>query len=114
MKIGKKLILSMLALTLGTMLVVCAGLYTIIGSLRDNIQTMYEHIRTGAEQTIEDGLYAQDSDSLGALADMQVAVTDSRLRIVSDAVEQSAEFAERLYASPSAYASSAYSPVHLS
>ena len=104
----------MLALTLVTMLLVYAGLYAIIGNLRGNIQRLYEDIRTGAEQTIEEGLYAQDSDSLGVLADMQMEVTDSRLRIVSDAVMQSAEFAEKLYASPSSYANSGYSPVHLS
>ncbi len=104
----------MLALTLGTMLLVYGGLYAIIGDLRENIQTLYEEIRTGAEQTIEEGLYAQDSDSLGVLADMQMEVTDSRLRIVSDAVEQSAEFAERLYASPAKYANTTYAPVHLS
>ena len=114
LKIGKKLIISMLALTLGTMLLVCAGLYASIGNLQENIQKLYEDIRTDAEQTIEEGLYAQDSDSLGVLADMQMEVTDSRLRIVSDAVGQSAEFAEKLYASPSAYADSPYSPVHLS
>ena len=114
MRIGKKLIISMLALTLGTMLLVYGGLYAIIGDLRENIQTLYEEIRTGAEQTIEEGLYAQDSDSLGVLADMQMEVTDSRLRIVSDAVEQSAEFAERLYASPAKYANTTYAPVHLS
>ncbi len=38
MKIGKKLIISMLALTLGTMLLVYAGLYAIIADLRGNIQ----------------------------------------------------------------------------
>ncbi|MBQ7549753.1 MAG: SpoIIE family protein phosphatase [Clostridia bacterium] len=114
MKIGKKLIVSMLALTLGTMVLVFVGLYAITGVLRGNIQKLYEEIRTGAEQTIEEGLYAQDSDSLGVLADMQMEVTDSRLRIVSDAVEQSAEFAERLYASPSKYSNSPYNPVHLS
>ena len=114
LKIGKKLIISMLALTIGTMLLVFAGLYAIIGTLRGNIQTLYEDIRTDAEQTIEEGLYAQDSDSLGVLADMQMEVTDSRLRIVADAVSQSAEYAEKLYASPSDHADSAYSPVHLS
>ena len=114
MKIGKKLIISMLALTLGTMMLVYAGLYAIIGNLRENMQKLYENIRTGAEQTIEEGLYAQDSDSLGVLADMQREVTDSRLSIVSDAVSQSAEFAEKLYASPSEYANTSYSPVHLS
>ena len=61
MKIGKKLIISMLALTLGTMLLVCVELYAIIGNLQDNIQTTYGDIRTGAEQTIEEGLLAQDS-----------------------------------------------------
>ena len=114
MKIGKKLIISMLALTLGTILLVYAGLHTIIADLQGNIHELYENIRTGTEQTIEEGLYAQDSDSLGVLADMQAEVTDSRLQIVSDAVSQSAEFAEKLYASPSAYSDSAYSPVHLS
>ena len=114
MKIGKKLIISMLALTLGTLLLVYAGLYAIIGNLRQNIQRLYEDIRTDAEQTIEEGLYAQDSDSLGVLADMQMEVTDSRLRIVSDAVRQSAEFAQKLYASPSDYLNSDYDPVHLS
>jgi sigma-B regulation protein RsbU (phosphoserine phosphatase) len=114
LKIGKKLIISMLALTLGTMLLVYAGLYAIIGDLRGNIQKLYEDIRTGAEQTIEEGLYAQDSDSLGVLADMQIEVTDSRLRIVSDAVMQAAEYAEKLYASPTKYLNSAYDPVHLS
>ncbi|MBR0510594.1 MAG: SpoIIE family protein phosphatase [Clostridia bacterium] len=114
MKIGKKLIISMLALTLGAMLLVYAGLYVIVGNMRGNIQKLYEEIRTGAELTIEEGLYAQDSDSLGVLADMQMEVTDSRLRIVSDAVTQSAEFAEKLYASPSEHMHSAYSPVHLS
>ena len=104
----------MLALTLGTMLLTYAGLYAIIADLRGNIQTLYEEIRTGAEQTIEEGLYAQDSNSLGVLADMQMEVTDSRLHIVSDAVRQSAEFAEKLYASPSRYATSVYAPVHLS
>ena len=114
MKIGKKLIISMLALTLGTMLLVYAGLYAIISDLRVNIQKLYEEIRTDAEQTIEEGLYAQDSDSLGVLADMQMEVTDSRLRIVADAVTQSADYAARLYASPAKYASSPYAPVHLS
>ena len=104
----------MLALTLGTILLVYAGLHTIIADLQGNIHELYENIRTGTEQTIEEGLYAQDSDSLGVLADMQAEVTDSRLQIVSDAVSQSAEFAEKLYASPSAYSDSAYSPVHLS
>ena len=104
----------MLALTLCTMLLVYAGLYAIIGNLQENMQTLYEDIRTDAEQTIEEGLYAEDSNSLGVLADMQVEVTDSRLRIVSDAVSQSAEYAEKLYASPASYANSAYSPVHLS
>ena len=104
----------MLALTLGTMLLVFVGLSAIIGNLRENIQVLYDDIRAGSEQTIEEGLYAQDSDSLGVLADMQMEVTDSRLRIVSDAVEQSAEYAEKLYASPSKYSNSAYSPVHLS
>ena len=103
----------MLALTLGTMLLVYIGFSAIIADLRGNIQKLYEEIRTDAEQTIEEGLYAQDSDSLGVLADMQIEVTDSRLRIVSDAVMQSAEYAEKLYASPSSF-SSAYSPVHLS
>ncbi|MBQ7687655.1 MAG: SpoIIE family protein phosphatase [Clostridia bacterium] len=114
MKIGKKLIISMLALTLGTMLLTYAGLYAIIGNLQENIQRLYEEIRTDAEQTIEEGLYAQDSDSLGVLADMQMEVTNSRLQIVSDAVRQSAEFAERLYASPANYINSAFDPVHLS
>ena len=114
MRIGKKLIISMLALTLGTMLLVYAGLYAIIADLRGNIQKLYENIRTGAEQTIEEGLYAQDSDSLRVLADMQVEVTDSRLRIVSDAVSQSAEYAEKLYASPGDHVNAAYDPVHLS
>ena len=114
MKIGKKLIISLLALTLGTLLIVFAGFYAIIGDLRGDIQTQYEKIRTGAEQTIEEGLYAQDSDSLGVLADMQIEVTDSRLGIVSDAVRQSAEYAEKLYASPADYLNAAYDPVHLS
>ena len=114
MKIGKKLIISMLALTLGTMLLVYAGLYAIIGNLRGNIQRLYEEIRTGAEQTIEEGLYAQDSDSLGVLAQMQKEVTDSRLAIVKEAVEQSAEYAEKLYASPADHMDPAYDPVHLS
>ncbi len=114
MKIGKKLIISMLALTLGTMLLVYAGLYAIVSDLRGNIQKLYEDIRTDAEQTIEEGLYAQDSDSLGVLADMQMEVVDSRLRIVADAVSQSAEYAEKLYAAPSVYANPVYTPVHLS
>ena len=92
----------MLALTLGTMLLVYGGFYGIIGHLRGNIQKLYEEIRAGAEQTIEEGLYAQDSDSLGVLADTQTEVTDSRLRLVSDAVMRSAEYAEKHYASPSA------------
>ena len=105
----------MLALTLVTMLLIYAGLYAIVGNMRQNIQKLYEDIRTGAEQTIEEGLYAQDSDSLGVLADMQMEVTDSRLRVVADAVSQSAEYAEKLYASPSGLLkSSLYSPVHLS
>ena len=104
----------MLALTLGTMLLVCAGFYAIIGNLRGNIQKLYEDIRTEAEQTIEEGLFAQDSDSLGVLADTQTEVTDSRLRVVADAVRQSAEYAEKLYASPSEHGNAAYSPVHLS
>ena len=65
----------MLALTLGTMLVVCAGLYTIIGSLRDNIQTMYEHIRTGAEQTIEDGLQDAGGKTYHAVITFDVQAT---------------------------------------
>ena len=113
MKIGKKLIISMLALTLGTMLLTYAGLYAIITGLRENIQKLYENIRADAEQTIEEGLYSQDSNSLGVLADMQIEVTDSRLRIVSDAVRQSAEYAEKLYASPAEYSDSSFSPVHL-
>ena len=104
----------MLALTLGSMLLVCTGLYAIITDLREDMQKLYENIRTGAEQTIEEGLYAQDSDSLAALAYMQTEVTDSRLRIVSDAVSQSAEYAEKLYASPSGYLNAAPVPVHLS
>ena len=72
MKIGKKLIVSLLALTLGTLLIVYAGFYAIIGNLWGDIQKLYEEIRTGAEQTIEEGLYTQDSDSLGFLADMQM------------------------------------------
>ena len=104
----------MLALTLGTILLVYVGFSAMTANLRGNIQTLYEEIRTGAEQTIEEGLYAQDSDSLGVLADMQMEVTDSRLRIVSDAVMQSAEYAEKLYASPSRFSASVYSPVHLS
>ncbi len=114
MKIGKKLIISMLALTLGSMLLVGTGLYAIITDLRENMQKLYENIKTGAEQTIEEGLYAQDSDSLGALAYMQREVTNSRLQIVEDAVRQSAEYAEKLYASPSGYLNSAPVPVHLS
>ncbi len=104
----------MLALTLGTLLLVDIGLFAVIADLRDNTQQMYNNLKTNAKQTIEEGLYAMDSDSLGVIAEMQTEVTDSRLRIVSDAVEQSAEFAERLYASPEAYADSAYAPVHLS
>ena len=104
----------MLALTLGTMLLVYVGFAAIITNLRGNIHSLYEEIRTDAEQTIEEGLYAQDSDSLGVLADMQMEVTDSRLRIVSDAVMQSAEYAERLYAAPSDSVQTVYSPVHLS
>ncbi|MCR5041568.1 MAG: SpoIIE family protein phosphatase, partial [Clostridia bacterium] len=114
MKIGKKLIISMLALTLGTMLLVYAGMYAVINGLRESIQQLYEEIRSDTEQTIEEGLYSQDSDSLGVLADMQVEVTDSRLSIVADAVMQSAEYAEKLYASPSDYLNTAYDPVHLS
>ena len=38
MKIGKKLIISMLALMVGTMLLVYAGLYAIVADLRANIQ----------------------------------------------------------------------------
>ena len=114
MKIGKKLILSMLAVTLGTVLLVYVGLYVAIGDLRGSTQKLYEDIRSEAEQTIEEGLYAQDSDSLGVLADMQMEVTDSRLRIVSDAVKQSAEYAEKLYAAPSEHSNSVYAPVHLS
>ena len=102
----------MFALTLGTMLLVSVGFSAIIGSLRESIHGVYEEIRTDAEQTIEEGLYAQDSDSLGVLADMQMEVTDSRLHIVSDAVTQSAEYSERLYAAHRK--DSAYSPVHLS
>ena len=114
MKIGKKLIISMLALTLGTLLLVNIGLFAVIADLKENTQQMYDNLKTDAGQTIEEGLYALDSDSLGVIADMQTEVTDSRLRIVSDAVGQSAEFAERLYASPAAYAGNRYSPVHLS
>jgi len=114
LKIGKKLIISMLALTLGTLLLVDIGLFAVIADLKENIQQVYDNLKTDAEQTIEEGLYSLDSDSLGVIADMQTAVTDSRLQIVADAVEQSAEFAERLYASPSNFSSSAYSPVHLS
>ena len=104
----------MLALTLGTLLLVDIGLFAVINDLKENTQQMYSNLKTDAKQTIEKGLYAMDSDSLGVIADMQTQVTDSRLSIVSDAVKQSAEFAERLYASPSAYANSSYAPVHLS
>ena len=83
----------MLAITLATMLLIYGGLYAIIAGLRGNVQKLYEDIRADAEQTIEEGLYAQDSDSLGVLADMQMEVTDSRLRIVSDAVKQALCFA---------------------
>lgn len=114
MKIGKKLIISMLALTLVTMLLIGVGLSAIIKDLREDMQKLYENIKTDTEQTIEEGLYAQDSDSLGVLAKMQVEVTQSRLGIVSEAVRQSAEYAEKLYASPSDYLNSDYSPVHLS
>ena len=114
MKIGKKLIISMLALTLGTLLLVNIGLFAVISDMKENTHLMYTDLRTDAEQTIEAGLYTQDSDSLSVIADMQTEVTDSRLRIVSDAVEQAAEYAEKLYASPADYAGSAYAPVHLS
>ena len=114
MKIGKKLIISMLALTIGTLLLVHIVLFAVISVLKENTQLMYTDLRTDAEQMIEEGQYAQDSDSLGVIADMQTEVTDSRLRIVADAVEQAADFAEKLYASPDAYASSRYTPVHLS
>ena len=114
MKIGKKMIVSMLALTLGTLILLEVGLFIVIADLKDEIQQLYNDLRTDAEQTIEEGLYAMDSDSLGVIADMQTEVTDSRLRIVADAVEQSAEFAERLYASPSEHQNPAHLPVHLS
>ena len=104
----------MLALTLGMLLLVNIGLFAVIADLKDNTQQMYDNLKTDAEQTIEEGLYAQDSDSLGVLADTQTEVTDSRLRIVADAVEQAAEYAEKLYASPEAYARSPYTLVHLS
>ena len=104
----------MLALTLGTLLLVNIGLFAVISDMKENTHLMYTDLRTDAEQTIEAGLYTQDSDSLGVIADMQTEVTDSRLRIVSDAVEQAAEYAEKLYASPADYAGSAYAPVHLS
>ena len=83
MKIGKKLIIYMLALTLGMLLLVNIGLFAVIADLKDNTQQMYDNLKTDAEQTIEEGLYAQDSDSLGVLADTQTEVTDSRLRIVA-------------------------------
>lgn len=114
MKIGKKLIISMLALTLGTLLLAEVGLFAVIADLKETTRQMYGDLRTDAEQTIEEGLYSMDSDSLGVIADLQTEVTDSRLRIVADAVEQAAEFAERLYASPAEHASSVYTPVHLS
>ena len=114
MKISKKLILSMLALTLGTLLLAEVGLFAVIADLKEATRQMYGDLRTDAEQTIEEGLYSMDSDSLGVIADLQTEVTDSRLRIVADAVEQTAEFAERLYASPAEHASSVYTPVHLS
>ena len=114
MKISKKLIISMLALTLGTLLLAEAGLFAVIADLKETTRQMYNDLRTDAEQTIEDGLYALDSDSLDLIAELQTEVTDSRLRIVKDAVEQSAEFAARLYAAPSNYAESEYAPVHLS
>ena len=104
----------MLALTLGTLLLVNIGLFAVISDMKENTHLMYTDLRTDAEQTIEAGLYTQDSDSLGVIADMQTEVTDSRLRIVSDVVEQAAEYAEKLYASPADYAGSAYAPVHLS
>ncbi len=114
MKISKKLIISMLALTLGTLLLAEAGIFAVIANLQDTSRQMYGSLRSDAEQTIEEGLYSTDSDSLGLIAELQTEVTDSRLRFVEDAVAQSAEYAERLYASPAAYANSAYAPVHLS
>ena len=104
----------MLALTLGMLLLAEAGLFLLIADLQEDTQELYTDLRSDAEQTIVEGLYAMDSDSLGVIADMQTEVTDSRLRIVSDAVEQSAEFAERLYGAPSEYRDSPYEPVHLS
>ena len=113
MKIGKKLIISMLALTLGALLLVELGLFAVIGNLKKTTEQMYDNLQADAGKTIEDGLYAMDSDSLGLLADMQTTVTESRLQIVKKAVEQSAEFARKLYASPEAYRNSPYSPVPL-
>ncbi len=114
MKIGKKLIISMLALTLGALLIVELGLFAVTSDLKKTTEDLYNDLKTDAEQTIEEGLYAMDSDSLGVIADMQTEVTDSRLTIVSDAVKQSAEFAERIYASPASYRNTGFSPVHLS
>ena len=110
MKIGKKLVIAMLALTLGALLLVELGLFAVIRELEKTTEQMYGDMKTNAGQMIENGLYAMDSDSLGLIADMQTEVTDSRLRIVKDAVEQSAEFAERLYASPAAHMDSPYAP----
>ena len=114
MKIGKKLIISMLALTIGTLLLLNIGLFAIVADLQKSTEQLYNSLQADAKQTIEEGLYAMDSDSLGVIADMQTEVTNSRLTIVAYAVEQSAKFAERLYAAPANYLNSAYAPVHLS
>ena len=78
----------MLALTLGSLLLVEVSLFVLISGLKNDIQEMYTHLRSGAEKTIEEGLYAMDSDSLGVIADMQTEVTNSRLSLVADAVAQ--------------------------
>ncbi len=103
MKIGIKILLVVLVMSLGTLLVVFVSSYLSMGDLTDEFQKTNITLGLTASDNSQEALQAQAEEYLGRIAQKQALYSNAQLTEISRMVTSLADYIEYLYANEDQY-----------
>ena len=103
MKIGIKILLVVLVMSLGTLLVVFISSYLSMGDLTDEFQRTNITLGLTASDNSQEALQAQAEEYLGRIAQKQALYSNAQLTEISRMVTSLADYIEYLYANEDQY-----------
>ncbi|MEG0662917.1 MAG: hypothetical protein RR472_06540, partial [Anaerovoracaceae bacterium] len=101
MKIGMKILLVILAISLGTLLIISAGAYAYMKNLTEEFQRENIGLGKTASEDSKEALEQQAEDYLVRIAEKQAIASNEKLLQVSATVKEAVNYMDLLYSNPS-------------